>query len=895
MNRKKYILLIVASFFLPALITIAALAALKVTPFGNNMLLFGDSYSYYTPWLSYLTSVLRGEHSMYYSFSDGIGGNIALIDNTQLFHPISIFYLLAGWDYMPQAFTVAVVFDTSLCGLTMFLCLSGILGKKEENIIFSTSYALMGYMVAYNYNPLFHMGVVFLPLMVLGLFILIEEKKPALYIISIAYTVLSGIQMGFILCMASLFFFAAYLFVKNSTLTGRRKEVIIRYITASVTGGFLGSVVWMPALFSCTDRIKGTDVSDFLFVDNGPILQMAAKLFSGADSTKQLIDGYPVIFCGIFTVFLAILYFMNKEISKREKAAAAAILVIYVLSFYIRTFKSAFQGFSGNTWFNHRQSFVFSFVLIFIAAKEMRFIDSLDMKMIKKALIILVIAVLMIFSTNYEFITGGNAVADMLILALILACYVFYRFNPDRSDKKSLILIMLLCVSLQLYINYYSSEKNILDDWGLEASEFSNDIFLRQPLVYAIMTNDNSFYRMEIENQMTEGVGQDPFLFRYNGVGHATYSSYSVTDALQKLGINRRMQKINYYDSGVTAATDSLLGLKYIISNRDLEKEKNYKRLMTAAGEYCIFENPYALGLLVVSNEDIKDVSLDQEKNIFEVQNKIWKAMTGEDKDIFIKEDKYDIEVHNATESVFLKSEDVNGFMDEMQEYINDEEDKEEVDKEKEPEVDEWGNRKYPGLSYIEVNFPAARDGAVYIYDSAAVIEDYGTDEDALMYLGNYRKGETVSGRLYFNDPVNRPFLALTIDGLQIYYSDSEVLEEYSKKIRNRASSITRISDTLLTGTLNTGDSQLMLFTIPYDKAWKLSVDGIETDTFISADLFLSAMVPSGEHSFELQFKVPGLSAGIVLSILASILFVVQVMAFTPVLNRKIRKMNTIL
>ena len=333
MKRSKYILLLIASFILPGLITLAALAALKVTPFGDRMLIFGDSYSYYTPWLSYFTSVLKGEHSMYYSFSDGIGANIALLDSTQLFHPISIFYLLAGWDYMPQAFSAAVIFDTSLCGFTMFLCLSKLVGEYETNIIFSTSYALMGYMVVYNYNPLFHMGVVFLPLMVLGLVDLIEEKKIVLYTLSIGYTVLSGFQMGFIVCMASFFMFVAYIFVNNNRLTCKRKQIIVRYIMASITGGFLGSFVWIPAILSCTDRIKGTDIGDFTFVDNGPILRMAAKLFSGADSTSQIINGYPVVFCGILTVFLSILYFLNKEISKREKIAVASILIIYLLSF----------------------------------------------------------------------------------------------------------------------------------------------------------------------------------------------------------------------------------------------------------------------------------------------------------------------------------------------------------------------------------------------------------------------------------------------------------------------------------------------------------------------------------------------------------------------------------
>ncbi|WP_024866595.1 YfhO family protein [Butyrivibrio sp. FCS014] len=888
MSRKKYILLVVASFFLPALITIAALAALKVTPFGNNTLLFGDSYYYYTPWLSYFTTVLKGEHSMYYSFSDGIGSNIALLNSTQLFHPISLFYLIAGWDYMPQAFSAAIIFDTSLCGLTMFLCLSGILGKHASNIIFSTSYALMGYMVVYNYNPLFHMGVVFLPLMVLGLVKLIEEKRTALYTISIAYTVLSGFQMGFIVCMASVFVFAAYLYVMNSKLIGKRKEIFVRYTIASVTGGFLGSIVWLPALLSCTDRIKTTNISDFAFEDNGPILQMAAKLFSGADSTSQIINGYPVIFCGVLTILLVILYFLNKEISKREKIAVSAILVAYGLSFYIKTFKAIFQGFSSNTWFNHRQSFVFSFFLLLIAAKEMQYIYELDLKDLKKALIILVLSVLVIFSVSYEFISGGNVVADLLILSLILSCYAFYRFRPERSDKRSLILIMLLCVSLQLYINYYTSEKKILDEWGSGETEFRNDIFIRQPPVYGLLESDKDFYRLEIEDQMTKGMGQDPFLFHYNGVGHATYSSYVVTSNLQKLGINWTGQKANSYGSGVTAATDSLLGIKYVISKRDLEKEKNYIKKMNAIEGNSIYENPFALDLLVVSNDEVKDIDLESNKDIFDIQNCIWKAMTGSDENIFIRENNYNVAIHNSIESFAMNSEEAKLFSEEMSIFTDEDENENSKNKSNKSVTDENGNVIYPNTSYIEISFQAARDGSVYMYDSAAIIDGFGTMEDALKYIGTYRKGEEVSGRLYFNENVTRAFLAITLEGLQIYYSDDSVLEKCSETLRNRQSSITKISDTSLVGDATVDDTQLIMFTIPYDTGWKLTVDGIKEETFRTADIFLSAKVPAGEHSFRLEYVVPGLLVGKILSIISVLVFAFQVFFYER--NIKIQK-----
>ena len=255
--------------------------------------------------------------------------------------------------------------------------------------------------------------------------------------------------------------------------------------------------------------------------------------------------------------------------------------------------------------------------------------------------------------------------------------------------------------------------------------------------------------------------------------------------------------------------------------------------------------------------------------------------MTGEDKDVFVIEENFDVSVHNSTESIALESEEIDGFLNEMQRYIETEKEDDKLAKENdEPETDDNGINKFPGASYIEISFPAARDGAVYMYDSAAIVEDYGSSEDFLKYIGTYHKGELVTGRLYFDELVTRAFLAMTIDGLYVYYADNSVLEEYSEMLNNRSSSITRLSDTRLIGDVVIDDSQLMLFTIPYKKGWRLSINGDDIETFKSADLFLSAKVPKGEHSFELRYVVPGLFQGRIISVIGIMLFAIQLLAY---------------
>ncbi len=136
MKNKRNYKLIAASFFLPLLIMCAAFAALRITPFGDNTLLFSDSNGYFINYLSYFRSVLEGEHSPFYSFSNGIGGNITFFSCLYLLRPDIIFFEIAGWDYLPEAYSVSVLFTTSLCGLTMYFLLANIHGDNIGNLIF---------------------------------------------------------------------------------------------------------------------------------------------------------------------------------------------------------------------------------------------------------------------------------------------------------------------------------------------------------------------------------------------------------------------------------------------------------------------------------------------------------------------------------------------------------------------------------------------------------------------------------------------------------------------------------------------------------------------------------------------------------------------------------------
>ena len=59
---------------------------------------------------------------------------------------------------------------------------------------------------------------------------------------------------------------------------------------------------------------------------------------------------------------------------------------------------------------------------------------------------------------------------------------------------------------------------------------------------------------------------------------------------------------------------------------------------------------------------------------------------------------------------------------------------------------------------------------------------------------------------------------------------------------------LSRWTDTQLSGTIHADTAGTMYTSIPYDKGWKLTVDGVETETRSIFDTFVAADLSEGDH-----------------------------------------------
>ena len=884
-HKYKPIILYTLSVIIPAMIILAALAGLNITPFGDNSLAISDGNALYINYLGYVGRVLNGQEGVLFSFEKGLGGNMMGSWGWFLLNPSFVLFAFADIMNYMQMYTIVSLLNFCACGLTMYILLKDIYGHKSSNLIFSTAYALNGFLVANVFQVNFFAVIPALPIMVLGLRRILNDKNPLLYIISVTYSLLMNFYFGFMLCVASLLIFFSF-FVADQDQRNHKKSIAVRYTISSLLAGAISAFVWFPAILSLRGgRLDQSVAYSISLQENMPFLDMFAKFFSGANSTAELRNGLPNLFVGILPVFLVIVFSSSQRIERRKKTAAGILLVFYLVSFYVPVLNIAMHGGTTTNWFNYRDSFVFCFLMLMIAAEEWEHILDEPVQNLKRAIIILLITALIVFDNRFEFASGVIVLLDFAILALMFLAYWMHKSEPMKNPKTIMTKVILLLMCVNLFLNYYFSTKSIME-WSHNESEYRETVFPVSAMIEAVHNSDDSFYRMEIGEQRSGNCGNDPMLYGYYGVGHGGSDDRNfVRTSLSMLGI-QRFDMRNSYGPGIPAATDTLLGLKYIISKNDLKEEKGYESIINLEG-WGIYKNSSALPIGMLVDGGITNVEINLE-NVFDNLNKAWSAMTSRERRIFIEEEgEITFSSHNVSDSLELSWNEAKaivacrdaslsaqsfsegggdkGLSDDLLDSSSD----------SLSEISEYLERgtlheKPENMNYIMFSFKASRDGAVYTYNRSGITEVQGSVLPVLNYEGFYHKGDEVIGYLPLPTTVATEYLLEEVAGrFRVAYANADVLDEMSQIILRRPNVIEKVSDRFLIGEFTAEAGQKLMFTIPYDEGWSCYIDGKETPINMVLGVFMAVDAPEGTHSYEMKFFPKGMKTGIGLSAVA--------------------------
>ena len=101
---------------------------------------------------------------------------------------------------------------------------------------------------------------------------------------------------------------------------------------------------------------------------------------------------------------------------------------------------------------------------------------------------------------------------------------------------------------------------------------------------------------------------------------------------------------------------------------------------------------------------------------------------------------------------------------------------------------------------------------------------------------------------------------------------------------------IDEFKETRIKGSISLSEDKVMYLTIPFDKGWRLQVDGHRTEPIILNGGMTGVMLSKGQHSIELTFKDRYIGVGVILSLMG----IVGVVALWAYDRQNKRKANTV-
>lgn len=821
----------------PAVILLVCFALLGSIPFGDDTILMYDSSIQYLDFAAYLKRVFAGENDILYTFSKNLGGELVSLIGYYLFSPFSILFLLGSLQTLPQVFTLVVVLKIAASGASFFWASAQRFGCKASHLLFSTAYALMAYNTLYGWNIMWLDGVLILPLLALGLERLWRRERPWLYIASLAYALMTNFYIGYMLCIASVLFSFALMAVGEGSAK-QKTGLFGKFILASCVGGFAAAFSWLPTFFTLIGGRGEAMSSTFVWARTFNILGLAGKIVSGSADAAQLELGIPHIFCGMFAVFLVMLFYLNGKNGIKSRLAALSVLLALVVSFSIRGLDVVWHGFSPNNAFNFRYSFIFSYILLVIAgyAWEQRKEISKTNILIAGALLcaMCVGLLLMKYRMGLTYISNtGLAVSAGVIV--VSAVYLL----PDRQPRQLAGAVLALVCLFELGANYCLSMGAVMEDgFRLNCASYQHFVDRTAPAVEAVKQMDGGFYRMEKTFSRNKN---DAMLFSYNGLTHFSSSQdKAVPRFMEKLGMTSMEGIWSQYGSGSTALVDTLLGVKYVLSYDDLTAQKGYA-LRETVNDIGIYENPDVLPVAMLADGAVLRENLQQEE-CFHMQKHMLELVSGNDNNVLIPEENVKIALHNLVETA--------------------------------PGV--YTKKDMTAEASLAYSFAATREDPLYFYFYAPQEQEtalYINGEHSGNYFSPYRWDVVYGGTYALADTIEVTLVprgdTLRVDRALFCYENLQALSAVSRSVRSNPVMLTRQTSSHLTGSYEANQEQVLLLTIPYDVGWHLTVDGEPVEYSRALGIFMAAEIPQGSHSFALRYVPIGGIAGCAISAFA--------------------------
>lgn len=820
-----------------------------------------DCFEQYIPFFSSYYDVLTEGDSIFYSLTGAMGYDFWSVFSYYLACPLNFVILLFGKDNIVYAVEFLIVLKIIVSGGTFSIYLKNRFPRARISriVLFSTFYALSGFVIGYAWNVMWMDGIVLFPLVIMGVDMLMRDESPQwyLYTFFLALMIICCYFMGYMSCI----FIFMYFFTFSFKSFGDFMKKLLRIGLSSILAIGISGIILIPTFIG----LKATAISGETMPDlglYGSFVNCFKTIMIGVPQSGINFDReYANLFMTVFGVLLAFVYFTSGSIKITDKIRKAVLLVILFISFNLKPLNYIWHGMHEQSGIPNR----FSYMVIFIMLTMGFEICTKKRNEITKRSLFIAWGILSTAVTVMAAFENELIINAVLTSVLALSYVLMLAFGRGKLKFNFIRVFSFLEVLVTFCIGIFISCGAIQGDYNYYLKDFEQIKKVR----------DEGFYREKIDLVYNEKeqyfettmsrMGIEEFSFGsimdycdyLKNIGHLsvinegtyyginstnlfnTFHNNNLTEFYLNIGGSGGSNNAVYY--GENAFMDMMLGVKYSYA-RYYDVNSFAYEFDREVGEVKVYKNKYVLSTGYAIPDKFFETDISETYNPFISANDISRAISGRSVAYI---NSFDVKTDSDNSITFDCCV------------------------------------MYDGEFLLELS--GAFDGKLVISVDDEVVYDRN-GERLMISLGKLKKGSVVSATLTYAEPEDKGD-----HNVKIYSGtwDEMNFEMVYNKLAKEQLNVYEYGDDYLKGRIELEDASRILITVPCADGWKVYVDGEPAETYSYRDLFYVLDLEKGVHEISMKYRTPGWNIGFMVSAVSMTIYIAAVIITLSVKYRR--------
>ena len=898
-NKHLYLLL---SFLAPFGSLVVLMIIAGYTPFGNKSMLYSDMWHQYYPFFKAFRETLREGKSLLYTWNVGMGLDYLGLIAYYLASPLNLLSVLIPEGWTLGYFGLLVPLKLGFAGLFFAYFLKKMFGKNDIFLpLFGWFYGMCAWALGYQWNVMWLDTFALLPLLALGTISLLRDKKFILYTVTLFLSVFINYYVGFFVCIFVLLLFFCYQicccksikrlaadFVRIGIFTllaiGMTAILMLPALAALQTtqssvnafpDGFAMNIVSSTLCKEAKEAWKALKVAKeaeeaglgklwftALLASFRPVLegmrQVAGNM--GAGLTPTFKEGLPNLYCGVGTIVLMFLFLTSRRVKVREKICCCFLLILFMLSFLLRQLDYIWHGFHFPNMIPYRFSFLFSFVMLYMAYRAFLMRRQFELyQIIPAGMLALCILLCSDHYKDTTYIIFNSVFLLLYVTTLVLPKIPLKKVSElDLNAKKQMAagrklqrqyctwaLAGIMCVELVLNLVNFGMAFPYTSLVGYPKGTTDTASMIRY-----MKEDKDLFYRAEVTHTQTLN---DAALNGYNGISTFTSSAnVNVTKFMQYMGYGAKDTYNRYSFEESSPVANLFLNLKYMIERDGRVEENAYFDDVWHFGNVHLLENNAYLPLGFLAESYLGElVFAEYEDNAFVFQNMLFSSATGLEDDVWNVDSAFTLNyIANGTNIVTKSPSGRCSYSNDatqttlVYQYVI----------------------KEDGFFCVDLNMTARNNFAVWLNGKELYSESIALPQT--LSVSQVKADDVVEIKITCKGNSSG---TITIRGGLM---NDEVFRKGYDILAASTLELTSFEDTRIEGIIDCNRDGLMYTSVPQNgENWSVTVDGEETEIVLVGDCMIGVPLKQGTHEIVLTYHNSAFSLGWKVSLICFILF----------------------